>query len=72
MSTPEPLPTSAPADPSRAIKTAVAALSEELVAFRRDLHRHPELAWDETRTTEKVSERLAPAMTSAPSSATSL
>ncbi len=59
MSTPEPLPTSAPADPSRAIKTAVAALSEELVAFRRDLHRHPELAWDETRTTDRVSERLA-------------
>jgi amidohydrolase len=59
MSTPEPLATSAPADPSRAIKTAVATLSEELVAFRRDLHRHPELAWDETRTTEKVSERLS-------------
>jgi amidohydrolase len=50
---------SLPADPARAIKTALADLSEELIAFRRDLHRHPELAWDEARTTERVAERLA-------------
>jgi amidohydrolase len=50
---------SLPSDPARAIKTALADLSEELIAFRRDLHRHPELAWDEARTTERVAERLA-------------
>jgi amidohydrolase len=50
---------SLPTDPARAIKTALADLSEELIAFRRDLHRHPELAWDEARTTERVAERLA-------------
>jgi amidohydrolase len=52
---------SLPPDAARAIKTALAELSEELIAFRRDLHRHPELAWDETRTTERVAERLAAA-----------
>lgn len=31
---------------------------EELVAFRRDLHAHPELAWQEKRTAERVVERL--------------
>ncbi|MHC5115088.1 MAG: M20 metallopeptidase family protein [Planctomycetota bacterium] len=31
-----------------------AALFEELVSVRRDLHRHPELAWDENRTAEQV------------------
>jgi amidohydrolase len=58
---------SLPADPARAIKTALADLSEELIAFRRDLHRHPELAWDESRTTERVAERLAEIGLSQPS-----
>ncbi|WP_299050886.1 amidohydrolase [uncultured Nocardioides sp.] len=31
---------------------------EELVAFRRDLHAHPELAWQERRTTERIAARL--------------
>ncbi|MFI1582430.1 amidohydrolase [Embleya sp. NPDC020630] len=30
----------------------------ELIAFRRDLHMHPEVAFEETRTTEKLVERL--------------
>ncbi len=29
-----------------------------LVALRRDLHRHPELSWRETRTAQKVAEEL--------------
>jgi amidohydrolase len=39
----------------------VAALEGELIAFRRDLHAHPELAHAETRTTERVAARLAAA-----------
>lgn len=38
-----------------------AELRAELIAFRRDLHRHPELARQEVRTTEKVRARLAQA-----------
>lgn len=37
------------------------ALRAELVAFRRDLHRHPELGRQEFRTTEQVRARLAEA-----------
>ena len=44
---------------SRALGDAVDALTGELVDFRRDLHAHPELAWAETRTTERVADRLA-------------
>ncbi len=29
-------------------------LSEKLITIRRDLHRYPELGWDEVRTTEKI------------------
>ncbi|MGH3444609.1 MAG: amidohydrolase [Nocardioidaceae bacterium] len=36
----------------------VDALREELVEVRRDLHRHPELAWQEERTTALVAKRL--------------
>jgi len=43
----------------RTIDAAVDALEQELVEFRRDLHAHPELAWAETRTTERVADRLA-------------
>ena len=39
----------------------VAALECELIAFRRDLHAHPELARAETRTTERVAARLTAA-----------
>lgn len=37
---------------------AVDALAAELVAFRRDLHTHPELAWEERRTTDAVASCL--------------
>ncbi len=37
---------------------AVVAQTEELVALRRDLHAHPELAWQEQRTTAAVAEHL--------------
>jgi len=40
---------------------SVAALEDELLAFRRDLHAHPELAGDEVRTTGVVAARLSDA-----------
>src|SRR5674476_617144 len=39
----------------------VASLEDELIAFRRDLHTHPELAGDEVRTTSIVTARLSAA-----------
>ena len=39
----------------------LAALEDELIAFRRDLHAHPELGYHEHRTTSRVSLRLAAA-----------
>jgi amidohydrolase len=51
-------PTS-PTPRARAIDDAVGVLEDELVHFRRDLHMHPELAWAETRTTERIADRLA-------------
>ena len=39
----------------------MAALEDELRAFRRDLHAHPELSHAETRTTSKVADRLSAA-----------
>jgi metal-dependent amidase/aminoacylase/carboxypeptidase family protein len=36
------------------ISDDVRAHQDELVALRRDLHRHPELSWRETRTAAKV------------------
>lgn len=49
-----------PAAPSGAHAEAVLtdALRAELIAFRRDLHRHPELGRQEFRTTEQVRARL--------------
>jgi amidohydrolase len=40
------------------VATAVDALYDELIAIRRDLHAHPELAWQEERTTALVAKRL--------------
>ncbi len=37
---------------------AVDEFADELVAIRRDLHAHPELAWHEERTTALVAKRL--------------
>src|SRR6266571_283720 len=31
----------------------------ELIDFRRDMHAHPELAFEETRTSERVAQQLA-------------
>jgi amidohydrolase len=46
--------------PSRvpAVLAAVDDLADELVAVRRDIHAHPELAWQEERTTTLVAKRL--------------
>ena len=41
-----------------AVLTAVDGVTDELVAIRRDLHAHPELAWQEERTTNLVAKRL--------------
>lgn len=56
----------APADGAMDVVAALAArvgeltdtLAAELIAFRRDLHAHPELSRQETRTTRCVAERL--------------
>ncbi|MGI8615099.1 MAG: amidohydrolase [Nocardioidaceae bacterium] len=37
---------------------AIDSSGSSLVAFRRDLHAHPELAWEEKRTTQQVCDRL--------------
>jgi len=39
----------------------LAEQGESLVAFRRDLHAHPELGWHEHRTTSRIVEHLAAA-----------
>lgn len=36
----------------------VKSLEPDLVAFRRDLHRHPELSYEEHRTTQRILELL--------------
>lgn len=40
------------------IRDAAAGLHDELVSFRRDLHAHPEVGYNERRTTARVKERL--------------
>ncbi|MDR1634018.1 MAG: amidohydrolase [Bifidobacteriaceae bacterium] len=44
-----------------AIHRGAAALAGELIEFRRDLHRHPETARQEVRTTAQVARRLSQA-----------
>ncbi|TDD29498.1 amidohydrolase, partial [Nonomuraea terrae] len=39
----------------------LAETEQDLVAFRRDLHMHPELAFAEYRTTQRIAERLTAA-----------
>jgi amidohydrolase len=56
-----PVADSLPAPAAAAIARAVERLLPELVEFRRDLHRHPETARQEVRTTSKVLRRLAEA-----------
>lgn len=45
-------------EPSHIITGVVEKYSDHLIEFRRDLHAHPELAWTESRTTDKVVEAL--------------
>ncbi len=53
-------PASARPDPvARCLDETLAVLEDELIHFRRDVHAHPELAWAETRTTERVADRLS-------------
>lgn len=44
-----------------AIRAAIEGLTPELIAFRRDLHAHPELSWHEIHTVEKIAARLGAA-----------
>src|SRR4030042_6690449 len=43
---------------SKRLETEIAALTGQLVAGRRDFHRHPEVAFEETRTSAVVREFL--------------
>ena len=47
--------------PAHRLDALVAPHLDRLVAFRRDLHRHPELRFEEHRTSAKVAEALAAA-----------
>ena len=46
-------------DPETRIRDAVAAIEPGLVAIRRDIHAHPELAFEEVRTAGIVAAELA-------------
>ena len=50
-----PTPTS---ETSTTIDDVVDKHTDDLVELRRDLHAHPELSWNEHRTTEQVADRL--------------
>jgi amidohydrolase len=45
-------------DLPEALDQFLAAHERELIAFRRDLHAHPELGHQERRTTDRVARRL--------------
>ena len=53
-----PTPTS---ETSTTIDAVVDKHTDDLLELRRDLHAHPELSWNEHRTTEQVADRLAEA-----------
>ncbi|MDH6580127.1 amidohydrolase [Kitasatospora sp. MAP5-34] len=50
-----------PARPGSDLRARVRAYEAELIAFRRDLHRHPELGRQEFRTTRLLRERMSAA-----------
>lgn len=57
-----PGPGGGPFDAARAgVRPEILARHESLVAFRRDLHRHPELGFKEERTARVVADRLSAA-----------
>ncbi|GAA2744793.1 M20 family metallopeptidase [Kitasatospora cinereorecta] len=61
MNAPQPAAPAAPASavrPAADLRARVRAYETELIAFRRDLHRHPELGRQEYRTTRLLRERL--------------
>lgn len=43
---------------NQAIAQSIKTHVEAMIAFRRDLHAHPELPWEEVRTTQKVAQAL--------------
>ncbi|MEV0289734.1 MULTISPECIES: amidohydrolase [unclassified Kribbella] len=43
------------------LQSRIAAVRDEIVTVRRDLHAHPELGWHEVRTTELIRRRLVDA-----------
>ncbi|QIQ21292.1 M20 family metallopeptidase [Zophobihabitans entericus] len=43
---------------NKQISAVVKANTAAMVEFRRDLHRHPELPWEEVRTTDRIAEEL--------------
>lgn len=53
--------------PTDALGRMIRELEPELLAIRRDIHRNPELSWQEVRTTRLVLDRLAAAGISATS-----
>ncbi|MCO6018802.1 M20 family metallopeptidase [Carnobacterium divergens] len=40
------------------LKASIQKYEQEMIAFRRDLHQHPELQWEEFRTTQKVADEM--------------
>ena len=41
-----------------AVKEEIVAFADEMRAWRRDIHAHPEIAFDEVRTSDIVAEKL--------------
>ena len=42
----------------QSIHSAADGMQEQLTAFRRDLHQHPELGWMEMRTSSLIARKL--------------
>ncbi|CAM3490000.1 amidohydrolase [Nocardioides dubius] len=52
------MPSPTPSAALELLRTTIVDAEPELLEFRRDLHAHPELSWQEARTTERVAARL--------------